>query len=317
MTPPFFLVGCPRSGTTLLQQMLDAHPAVAVAPETFFVRRQWARRAQWGPLTDDAALGRWIDHFVTSDEFADTKLAPEDFRRDALRTERTWPAQFAALLEAIRTARGALRVGEKTPNHLFAMRQLEEWFPGCRFVHIVRDPRAVAASWKHVPWTTRLGVGDADVWRQYAAAARRTPPRSSGALLTLHYEALVQSPEATLRRVCDFLSLDFDTTMLHHHEQGIVGVDLAREPWKQAAALPVSDEATNRWQRGLSPSEVRDVEAVAFHEMRRLGYRPTHSALALAIAWPRVRAAIHAHRWRGRWRRRQRDRRAAKAGRAS
>lgn len=309
MTPPFFLVGCPRSGTTLLQQMLDAHPRVAVAPETFFVNRQWARREEWGDLSDDAALDRWLDQFVASDEFSDTKLTPDDFRRDARLADRNWPGQFAALLEAFRRSRGADAVGEKTPNHLFAMRQLEDWFPGCRFVHIVRDPRAVTASWRHVPWTTRLRVGDADVWRQYAAAARRTPPRSQGSLFTVHYEALVASPEKVLRDVCAFLALDFDTAMLRHHEQEIVGVDLAREPWKQAAAGPVSGEATGRWREELSAAEVRDIEAVAWNEMRRLGYHPVTGALGLALAWPRVRAAVHAHRWRGRWRRNQRGRR--------
>lgn len=73
----FFLVGCPRSGTTLLQRLLDAHPDVAVAPETFFVERFWQRREEYGPLADDRCFERLLHDISAVPEFAEmdsTKL---------------------------------------------------------------------------------------------------------------------------------------------------------------------------------------------------------------------------------------------------
>src|SRR5690606_38458360 len=129
-------------------------------------------------------------------------------RDAATRIERSWEALFALLLRSFAERTNAAIVGEKTPNHLLYMPTLQALFPGARFIHIVRDPRAVVSSWVSVPWSTGTIEGDAAVWRRYMRKAREQPP-APGTLHTIRYEALVAHPERVLRGVCSFVGVSF------------------------------------------------------------------------------------------------------------
>lgn len=276
MLAPIFLVGCPRSGTTLLQRMLDAHRDVAIAPETFFVRRFMSRRKHYGKLGKESHLEKLLADLVATPEFAEMGLDRESFHarvRPARTDDFEFGDVFAHWLEAFRELRGKKLVGEKTPNHLLFMRELEATFPAARFVHIVRDPRAVAESWRRVPWTNGSLAKDAEVWRRYLETARNKPPRQAR-LYEIRYERLVTATEAELRGLCAFLEIEFDPAMLRFHEQAPIGVNVEREPWKGDVLNSASDDGVLRWQDKLTPQEIRSIESVVYFEMRRAGYVP-------------------------------------------
>jgi hypothetical protein len=172
-------------------------------------------------------------------------------------------------------------VGEKTPNHLLYMRDLQRFFPDARFVHIVRDPRGVVNSWRHVPWSTGQIRGDAEVWRRYLATARRTRLIGADRLHLVHYESLVTAPEATLRKICQFLQLDFDAAMLRYDQPRSSGRRSTAEPWQRAADRPLDTAPLDRWRTELPAAAIRQIEAVACREMRPLGYVPTTPRLRL------------------------------------
>ncbi|MBI4881979.1 MAG: sulfotransferase [Planctomycetes bacterium] len=278
---PVFLVGCPRSGTTLLQRLLDAHPLVSIAPETFFIRRFWKKRRVYGDLRDCGRFERLVSDVTALQEFADMGLDAEGFRAAARAVPRAIDALFSLLLAEFAKLRGTPWVGEKTPNHLLYMRTLERFFPDARFVHIVRDPRAVALSWRGVPWSNGSLAQDAEVWRRYLATARAKPPRQRERLLLLRYEELVAHPEPQLRKLCEFLGLPFHPAMLAGEAARELVVDLEREPWKQGAAGPIHCASVDRWRSVLSAAEVRAVETVTWFEMKAAGYRPEHGLVRL------------------------------------
>ena len=298
---PVFLVGCPRSGTTLLQRMLDAHPEVAVAPETFFIRNLWRRRKEFDPDWERGGRARLVDLLAQTPELQEMGLD-----RDAIDEESRsvdWlSALFTALLRRFARDRGASVVGEKTPNHLLYMRTLERLFPACRFVHIVRDPRAVVDSWSRVPWSNGSVRADAEVWRKYMAAARERPPRDRDRLVSLRYERLVAEPEAELKRICDFLDIAYDERMLRYHELEADTVNAEREPWKENALAPVSADSVDAWKDRMDPTAVRDTEAVVWFEMLRLRYPPVGHPV---LAWPRASLAAASRAMRRRTRKKR------------
>lgn len=285
---PIFLVGCPRSGTTLLQQMLDAHPDVAIAPETHFIRNFWLKREQYGDLTNDANYQALLDAIGSIPEFAEMELSFATFQDAAKTVDRNYAALLDLLLEQFRRSRNSKIVGEKTPNHLLYMQTLQEFFPTARFIHIVRDPRAVVNSWKTVPWSTGSIGGNAEVWKRYMATARQSPP-ASGAIFTLHYEQLVAESENCLRRLCDFLDLQFDAKMLDYHANYSKRVNVTREPWKGNAVRPVNNKSLTRWQQELSKAEIATIESAAGEEMCQLGYD------LQSASWHLLRANAHKH----------------------
>jgi hypothetical protein len=270
---PIFVVGCPRSGTTLVQAILNAHPDISIAPETHFARRYLAG----APMDPD----RVVTEFVASAEFRDTGLDPDEFRAIAARTRGGVADILLALLRAYGARRGAKVIGEKTPNHLLHMRLLEQSLPGARFVHVMRDPRAVALSMRSVPWSKGSVDRDAETWRRYMVAARERPPRRPGTLHEVRFERLLLEPEPTVRALIAFLGLAYRPELLDAEYRRSGAGDVGREPWKAAAEGPFEPGQVDRWKRTLSAPQIRAVEAVTYTEMRRLGYPPVTPAWRL------------------------------------
>lgn len=268
---PIFIVGAPRSGTTLLQRLLE--PVVAVPPETHYVRRFWLARRRFGDLTDQSSWTQLQTAIEAVPEYAESGLGPGSLDH----AERSHRGVLQAWLEGF-AADTDRRPGEKTPNHAMAIDLLASWFPEATFVHIIRDPRDVVASTGLTPWTTGFPAGDANVWRQYNRAVRRSTARRSGRVVTVVYERLVSMPGDVLSHLCAQLGLEFDQSMLDIEDRPAVGLDLDREPWKGGVASSVTTDSVGRWH-GLERATIIEIEAVTRQEMRRWGYEPTTTPL--------------------------------------
>lgn len=292
--PVVFVVGCPRSGTTLVQQLLNAHPDIRIGPETHFIHRFWQRWREYGDL-GGKGWDRLVRDVASIPELADIGISPAEVTAAA---EKLDPRSPGRLLESLleRFAGEATVTGEKTPNHLLYMPLLQDWIPRARFIHVLRDPRAVVNSWRTVPWSSGTRYGDAAIWRHYLRTALRDPP-GPDTLLQVRYEALVEAPEEETRRMAAFLDVPHDPGMVEHHRSGSVAVDVEREPWKRRAAEPLTRAPADRWQRELTPREVFQVEATVGGLMERLGYAATTPRFARLAAGPVLRGLAAARRF--------------------
>ncbi|MDQ2675442.1 MAG: sulfotransferase, partial [Actinomycetota bacterium] len=210
-----FVVGVGRSGTTLLRLMLDAHPQMAMPPETHFFESVLAAsgRLRFGPEQALLAIRedprrRWNDFGITEDELLDRFEAIEPFNvSDALR------AFYALYAEK----QGKPRWGDKTPTYVKTMRRIQRALPEARFIHVIRDGRDVTLSNNK----RMLERGHRDPLPAETSAARwrkrietaRADSAHLDAYLEIRYEDLVADTEPALRRVCDYLELDFDPVM--------------------------------------------------------------------------------------------------------
>ncbi len=262
---PVFIVGAPRSGTTLIQQLLSRE--VAIGPETHFVRNHWLRRRRYGDLRRAINWTRLKRDIVASDPFVDSGLDGSLFDT----VERTYPAILRRWIEGYAHHQGLALMGEKTPNHAQSLELLSSWYPGARFVHVVRDPRAVVSSSLQTPWSTNDPAADANVWRSYVCSVRRAQPILGSRCLTIVYEDLVANPDDLLAQLAEFVGVEVSAL-----EPGgaPVGVNLAREPWKAGSSLAVSAASVDKWATALTLNQVRSVEAVAGAEMQLWGYAP-------------------------------------------
>jgi hypothetical protein len=281
---PIFIVGCPRSGTTLLQQMLDAHPEVAITPETHFMRLFWKYRDEYGNLKEDTHYQRLLADLVARPEFAEMGLSTPAFLEAAWQIERRYAALFQLLLQQFAHQRNVAVVGEKTPSHVHYLADMQNFFPSARFVHIVRDPRAVVNSLQSVPWLKGSPSRIARFWRNHVRAARSCPKPVKARLFTLYYEQLVREPQRVLQALCDFLQLPFNPAMLTYYQRSENSVNVTREPWKVKAIQPLDQLSIERWRNDLSAAQVAEIEASAYFEMRYRGYQLENSTLPLLTA---------------------------------
>ncbi|HQU47504.1 MAG TPA: sulfotransferase [Pirellulales bacterium] len=278
----FFVVGCPRSGTTLLQQALNRHSQIAIPPETSFatlVRSSYRRQ---------------VEHVrcINADLGISLPLPAAQIRR--LEDVRLLYDKMADGYVK-RLGRAVTHFGEKTPRHQRFLPQLWTWFPDAKVVLIYRDGRDVALSLSKVPWMpgdVRVGFA---LWLHYVRAQRRVPAARASQLHLVRYEDFVTFPERELRSVAAFLGLDYEPAMADacgNRE----GINPGEADWKAAAAGPISEARIGRWREELSTAELCLLERWGGRALGGLGY-----ALATGGGpWPLmtvVATYLNALRW--------------------
>lgn len=276
---PVFIVGAPRSGTTLLQYILRSHPALSLPTgESHFFIPLMRNESQYGDLSRPENVRRVLEAmYRQSQEFLDTDLHGIKFDIEALTSDlvadgcQTMRDLISGLFEKNAAGEGKSRWGDKTPYYVLHMPALLAWWPDAQFIHIVRDGRDVALSLfdrRH----------DFDVFNIYFAArywehyvgvgheAGATLP--TGQYLEIRYEDLLADQRATLAKVCDFLNVDFVESLMEYRKAGIAG----KTPLLQK---PIQKNNAEKWRDAMSPGQIRVFESGAAASLRRFGYPMT------------------------------------------
>ncbi len=262
--PPFFIVGCGRSGTSLLRGLLNNHPQIAIPLESLFIA-DYLRAEGRRPLerlkallVGEPEIREWGLH-VEPGDLADCESLPE---------------AIAHLHELYAASRGKSRWGQKTPRLVRQLALLSDRFPKAKFIHITRDPRAVASSLTRSNVHRSTPLHAAARWKRDVQAGLEFEMQRANRMLRLRYEDLVANPEQTLHLVTDFLGF----------REPIGAARLAgggteySEFYAQIHANLNHDltaDYVDRWKRDLTIGETQLVESIAMPLMQELGYEPT------------------------------------------
>jgi len=269
---PVFVVGMPRSGTTLLSSLLDAHPDLIIAPETHYFTRCWTG----APIEDTADAERMLDRLLRQPGVQDMELTPEEQRRIRKRVrDKTVPTHgdvLRVLLDIYAERSGAPTWGEKTPDHLRFVPEMVRQFPGAVFVAITRDPRDVCLSLRSMPWSRTTLPEQAWTWRTYASLTDRYRTDYQDRFYSLRYEDLVTDPEGCLRDVCAFLDMPFREAMLQPQEREGHPFDPDREPWKEKSKHQIDASNREKWRTQMPEAERVIVERIAGRWLSAYGY---------------------------------------------
>jgi hypothetical protein len=302
--PPIFVVGCPRSGTSLLRLMLDAHPEVAIPPESHFIPGVWRVRERYGSgVAFDAE--RMAREVFTTLRFQDWHLPPEGVLAQIRATE---PRDLAGAIEAFflayARAHGKPRWGDKTPGYALDMPLIAGLFPDARFIHLIRDGRNVALSLMDVPRPPRSLTEAAQVWKHRIDVARRDTATLGDAVLEVRYETLVDDPESVLKEVCAHTSLDFTPVMFDYY-RGEALRSVPEREWghHQNLTRPPTRDVRD-WRATMSEADQMLFEAVAGAELSALGYERRFATIpanvrakaAAAVAFDGARHRLRAVR---------------------
>jgi protein-tyrosine sulfotransferase len=262
--PPIFVLGVPRSGTTLLRTMLDSHPSIACGPETPWLCGHQPRSVmELCRLMTDEAQGYCASFGM-----------PRDVVMDAAR-------EFVSrVMGEYAHSRGKKRWAEKTPDNALHVDFLLELFPEARFIHIVRDGLDVVASTCRTEeragisdWhkrklvltpraiTTNTPLAAMLRWRHWNRLVERF--LAGREHLRVSYERLVTETEPTLRQIAEFCGERYDSAMLDY---GRATHDMPAWEWGSAdvrARPTVTKESLGRAQRVLSEAELEILRPLA------------------------------------------------------
>ena len=272
--PPVFVVGLPRSGTTLLTAMLGAHSRMDSGPETHFFT--WIKRADvkriLNPRHWPAAGVAFLTSIVVDGNPVHESFGISVADMDAFLRQRAPSAQ--ALLESLTVVRasrsGKVRWLEKTPNHLLNVDRIRDLYPTAHIVRIIRDPRDVALSLRRVPWASKSALANLYSWVDRDERSWRFFESDSGSI-SVRYEDLVTEAPAQLLRLCEFLGERFEDRMLKP-QSSAESVISSGEWWKENVRRPISGDRVAAWRRELSTGEQRVASLVCAEPFARYGY---------------------------------------------
>ena len=279
--PYVFIVGCPRSGTTLLRRIVDGHPEIAIThAEAHWILDIY--RGRFGLTAQGEVRSELLTALVDHPKFAKLQIERTEL-------EQLLPAEGAmsysgfvtALFDLYGRRSGKALAGDKTPRYVREIATLHELWPTARFIHLIRDGRDVclsAINWqrkaaqfaRRFPTWTEDPVTTAALWWKWHVLRGRNEglPLGPSLYYEVRYEALVTEPEPTCSELCAFLGLRYDDAMLRFHEGRVrskPGLS-AKKAW-----LPVTPGLRN-WTTQMAPADIEAFEAAAGELVDELGY---------------------------------------------
>jgi hypothetical protein len=296
-----FVVGVPRSGTSLMRLVLAKHPRIALADENSFMGHflPWVDASfdfrRLGDLRSDDTVralvariyspefqrGTWLREPSPYWGWLARRVPREELERRLIEGERTERGVFTAVLRAWSDRKGKPIYGEKTPAHVRHVDTLLEWYPTARVIHMIRDPRAVYASelkrraahpesapyrWlARIPGTMRIFVllQVAWIWADAVHRHRGYRRRHPDNYRLVRFEDLVRDPEVQVREACRFLGVQFHPRMLRQ-EVVSLGDRLGEAGFDAGAA--------DRWRGKVSAREMRWLGILLGGRIAALGY---------------------------------------------
>jgi len=268
--------------------MLDSHPALAIPPETGFLNLATELRGRDRNLRErfvraltnyPTEVPCWPDFEIPEEAFRSALNAISPFSiADGYRTfYRLYAGRF-----------GKPRWGDKTPLYCMNLPTIRKILPEARFVHIIRDGRAASLSLRRMWFSPSEKIADlASYWRNCVLEARRGGGGSPD-YLEVRYEDLILNAEGTLRRICNFIDLEYDEVMLQYYIRAPVrlkehkgrtfsdGTSLVTQEQRirqqQRTTEPPDPTQVFGWMTSISARERKEFEAVAGDLLAALGY---------------------------------------------
>lgn len=296
MKSPVFIVGCDRSGTTLLRLMLNQSPILHIPQESKFLVGLQKNQELYGDFTKPHQRWFFIRDLQTNQATSKTftfpifnitieeaeatlvEAAPTDFFRAA-----------AAMFTASALKCGKQRWGDKTPHQIEHISFLAKAFPDAKFIHMIRDGRDVVISIRKAGWRGGKILKIARYWKKQVEAGRL-----AGALLgksryfEVYYEQLIEQPEKILKDLCRWLEIEYTPQMLKYYLTADDNIPQEHSSLFELTKKPIDSSRVYAWKQTLSNKEIADFERETAELIDLLGYELKGAKLSLWVKFWRT-----------------------------
>lgn len=276
-----FIVGVGRSGTTLLQNMLNSHPQVAFIPEINYTRRfllsrnleerysknkekfiNFLKNDKWFKRLDARIIDRVdfnnIDHSSFSVDF------------------------YKKILKINCNLHNKKIAGDKDPRSIEYVKEISKLLPNIHWIHIIRDPRDVLLSKRNADWSKHRSVLK-HIFAGYIQLnlARKWIKLFPNKFTELYYEDLLHNPQLTLKNLCISIGLNYDSSMMDfkNSAQELIADD--ELSWKKEVFSSLNKENISKWKNGLSNRLIAFIEHLITPAFTHYNYRKSNPKINL------------------------------------
>ena len=289
---PVFIVGAPRSGTTLTAKILGRHSSLFMPGETHFFSDIYSNKQTLGSAdlksSKEKIWDRLKDMYKRYNEPEDQLRIDQIFHshESVLSLQKKWSSYkdvFSSFMEAQAHSAGKSRWGNNAPKDLFFVDEILQFFPDAKLVVCVRDPRDFLVSYKkralvtsndqkqrisslYHPLITSL------LWKMNIRKLDTLKSKLKDTQLFIqNYEDIVTKPDAEIKKLCNFLDITYESKM-----QNIVTNNSSEGSLKQG----IFSSSIGRWERELSNEEVCLVEYLAGKQLSNYGYIKSNKSIS-------------------------------------
>lgn len=284
---PIFLTGFARSGTTWVNRLMQDYFDAGFVNEGQFIINFGKRIRRYGDLEVACNRERLVRDMARDPFFS---ILSKNYKVDidwgrVVSNASSFPDIVKDILLQIAEQTGKRRIGSKYPVFGRHLRLLNEFFPDCLVIHVVRDGRDCALSHKGVRWGHQNTYSAAVHWRRYMQTIRHDANAMQGRYLEVRYEDLLLEPEATFRTLEHFIT--------GTHEYPVTGRFI------EDVGISRADKVA-RWRRAMPARAQAIFESVAGDMLKRCGY-PLTGAVHRPFFLSRMGYVVHDRLTREGW----------------
>jgi Sulfotransferase family len=278
---PVFVIGCHRSGTNLLYDILMSSGAFAIYRGILPVYQTLVPR--FGSLSKRSNREKMISVWLRSKGFRRTELEPEGISSRILNECRTAGDFIRIVMEAVAQQQNVRRWAVYEPDNVLYVDQIKKEIPNALFVHIIRDGRDIALSLKKMggfsplPWDrseTNSLVATALYWQWMVSHGREAGSRIPADYVEIHYEDLITSPRETLGRLGSFIDHDLDYDQIQR--AGLGRLSETNSSFRDEGSESV--QPLGRWKQRLSAANIAAIEGTVGNCLEENGYQLSQPA---------------------------------------
>ncbi len=284
---PIFIVGYPRSGTTLLQRLLASQPGLYTFPEThYFCVTE--KIITWADNNENIPPGVLPDVYAKITEKMEVRFTiaeQESLQRQAANKKLSSKLLFETIVihclmnlyPSIKDL-SSFRWIEKTPYHANFLERIIAMYPNAQVLHILRHPVPAICSRKlKFPFNRETTIVElAHHWNYMLMKVERFKENYPHYIITLRYEDLIADTENQLKAVAGFLNIHLDLkaidTMKQERGQTDVPFILPAETWKKDDLKMDMCSSNDDYHDLISAVDIKAIEDLTMEKMSRYGY---------------------------------------------
>ncbi len=260
-----------RSGTTLLQSILNAHSNIAFTPESHFLFHYLSPNSKIPIPGNQKEL---LDIVVNDENLKRLHLNLADLSKELIIDENIWINLFKNILNEYAKKEQVENIGDKDPMNSGLLKVINKYFPEAYVLHIIRDPRDVLLSRLKSGWGAKYPLlahlGDHKV--SIEKALKEGPELFGDRYIETRYEDLISNTEKEVKNICSALPVDFEEQMLDFSKSSEKLVSEEERKWKGNIFGNILAQNQGKWKKGLSKFQKQLSSLIIGDLILKLGY---------------------------------------------
>lgn len=271
---PFFIVGSGRSGSTLLRLILASHSRITIPPETWFIIPLIEKVPATSVLTN-SEIEKSVEIITNHYRWPDMGIDEQDFRLWVTRLNEPRLKDILNLIYDYHLKLEEKSIwGDKTPPYIKIVPELLLLYPNAKFIHIIRDGRDVAKSFQSKGWNGKWLFRNVTEWKEAINIYNFLKlSKINSRVHEVKYEDLVLDTQSTVKKICSFLDVSFEPSMLDWTKQAHNKIPGRELHIHEKIFQKPNKSDVNRFHNELSKTQILIVESYINKELKSVGYK--------------------------------------------